>query len=62
MINSNDKFTLTLGITMITSTRYGTRWPFLMAGACITVLPILILLILLQRYFIRGITLTGLKV
>jgi multiple sugar transport system permease protein len=62
MINSADKMTLTLGITMMTSSRYSTDWPHLMAGTCITLLPILVLLVSLQRYFVQGITLTGLKV
>jgi multiple sugar transport system permease protein len=62
IINSTDKMTLTLGINLMTTTRYGTRWPHLMAGTCLTILPILVLLVFLQRYFVRGITLSGLKV
>jgi multiple sugar transport system permease protein len=62
MINSTDKMTLTLGIVLMTTTRYGTKWPHLMAGTFISIIPILILLVALQRYFVQGITLTGMKV
>ena len=62
MINSTDKMTLTLGINLMSTTRYGTWWPHLMAGTCISIIPILVLLTFLQRYFVEGITLTGMKV
>jgi multiple sugar transport system permease protein len=62
MIHSTDKMTLTLGIVLMSSTRYGTRWPHLMAGTCISIIPILLVLVFLQRYFTQGITLTGMKV
>jgi multiple sugar transport system permease protein len=62
IINTTDKMTLTLGIVLMTSSRYGTDWPRLMAGTTITLAPILVVLILLQRYFVQGIALTGLKV
>ncbi|HKE90632.1 MAG TPA: carbohydrate ABC transporter permease [Gemmatimonadales bacterium] len=37
---------------------YGSNWPFQMAAAVMAVLPLAILLILAQRYFVRGIQLT----
>jgi multiple sugar transport system permease protein len=61
MINSTRKMTLTLGITFMAQQRYSTDWPHLMAGTCMSLIPILILLAFLQRYFVQGITLTGLK-
>jgi multiple sugar transport system permease protein len=61
MINSQDKMTLTLGITFMAQNRYSTDWPHLMAGTCLSLIPILVLLAVLQRYFVQGITLTGMK-
>lgn len=37
---------------------YGSNWPFQMAAAVMAVLPLAILFILAQRYFLRGIQLT----
>ncbi len=40
---------------------YFTNWPFQMAAAVTAVVPILILFLFTQRYFVRGIQLAGLK-
>ncbi len=40
---------------------YTSNWPFQMAAAVVAILPILILFLFAQRYFIRGIQLTGIK-
>jgi len=40
---------------------YFSNWPYQMAAAVVAVIPILILFILTQRYFVRGIQLAGLK-
>src|SRR5713101_1711239 len=42
-------------------TMYGTNWPFQMAAAVTAVLPLAILFILTQRYFVRGIQLTRVR-
>jgi multiple sugar transport system permease protein len=41
--------------------QYTTRWDLQMAGSVLTVLPILILFFLLQKYFVQSIKMTGLK-
>lgn len=56
----NDMRTVEVGIAMF-STLYGTNWPYQMASAVVVLLPILVLFFLTQRYFIDGISLTGLK-
>lgn len=43
------------------STIYALDWTHQMAAAVIVMLPIIIVFFLAQRYFVRGITLTGLK-
>ena len=41
--------------------QYGTEWSLLMAASVVVMIPVLIVFILGQRYFIRGILLSGLK-
>jgi multiple sugar transport system permease protein len=40
---------------------YYTNWPYQMAAAVTAVVPLIVLFFLAQRYFVRGIQLTGLK-
>lgn len=40
---------------------YYANWPYQMAASVVAILPILVLFFFAQRYFIRGIQLTGLK-
>jgi multiple sugar transport system permease protein len=60
MIKDQDNLVLTVGLSAMQG-RWGTRWPELMAGTLMSIIPIMILLILFQRYFEEGITFTGLK-
>lgn len=60
MIKDQDMMVLTVGLSAMQG-RWGTRWPELMAGTLMSIIPILVLLILFQRYFEEGITFTGLK-
>jgi ABC-type glycerol-3-phosphate transport system permease component len=39
--------------------QYSTAWGLLMAGSVIALLPILIIYILAQKWFVQGITLSG---
>lgn len=54
-----DMATLTVGLNTLQG-QYNTAWTLLMAGSVIALLPILIVFVLAQRYFIAGITMTGL--
>ncbi len=56
----NDMRTVEVGIAMFSSL-YGTNWPYQMAAAVVVLLPILAVFILTQRYFIEGISISGLK-
>jgi ABC-type glycerol-3-phosphate transport system permease component len=60
MIKNQDNLVLTVGLSAMQG-RWGTRWPELMAGTLMSIVPILVILILFQRYFEEGITFTGLK-
>lgn len=52
--------TLTAGLSIFLG-NHNTDYGVLMAGAIISALPVLIVFILLQKYFVEGITLTGMK-
>jgi len=41
--------------------QYTPNWPYLMAGAVIASLPMLVLYIALQKQFVQGIAMSGLK-
>lgn len=58
--NSMDMKTLPVGLASFQGL-YTTNWTLLMAGAVIVLIPILILYVFNQRYFIKGIVLSGLK-
>ena len=52
--------TLQQMISMLNDT-LGTKWGIQMAGACIAVLPTMLLFLFAQRYFVEGISLSGMK-
>jgi multiple sugar transport system permease protein len=53
-------FTLPLALTRFRG-QYYTQWANMMAGATISVLPILVVFLFTQQYFVRGVVLSGLK-
>ena len=60
-INSQDKKTIALGLQDFYKTQTDVSWQQLMATSTMMVLPVIIVFFLLQRYFIEGIALTGIK-
>ncbi len=60
VLNSEEMYTVQLGLAIFRD-RYVTQWDLLMAGSVTAVLPILIIFFFAQKYFIKGITLSGLK-
>jgi multiple sugar transport system permease protein len=60
VLNSEEMYTVQLGLAIFRD-RYVTDWDLLMAGSVTAVLPILIVFFVAQKYFIKGITLSGLK-
>jgi multiple sugar transport system permease protein len=59
-IRETSKKTLTIGLATLQGT-YNTEWTQMMAGAMLALIPILIVFFAAQRYFVEGITLTGIK-
>lgn len=60
VLNTHKLFTLPVGLSYFQSLHH-TDWSLLMAGSLMMILPILIVFIINQRYFVEGIKLTGIK-
>ncbi len=58
--SSNDMQVLSVGLLTLQG-QYSTNWPYLTAGAVMASLPMLALFIALQKQFVQGIALTGVK-
>lgn len=57
-----NKYTVALGLAMFRSAFLGrTRWDLLMAASTMMIMPIIVIFFLAQRYFVQGITVSGLK-
>lgn len=59
-IKSPEARTLPLGLTEFQD-QYSTDWNLLLAGSVVTILPLVIVYIFMQRYIVEGIATTGLK-
>ena len=59
-LNSESNYTLTLGLQLFLN-QYASRWDLLMAASTVVSIPVVLAFLFLQRYFIEGVTLTGLK-
>jgi ABC-type glycerol-3-phosphate transport system permease component len=53
-------YTVTVGLAFFKG-QYVGKWPEMMAGALVSLAPMVILFVVAQRQFVRGITLTGIK-
>ncbi len=60
VLNTHNLFTLPVGLSYFQSLHH-TDWSLLMAGSLMMILPILIVFLINQRYFVEGIKLTGIK-
>ncbi len=59
-LTSPEKYTISLGLASFKGL-YTTQWHYLMAASTATILPVLVLFFLAQRYFIQGIVMSGIK-
>ena len=55
-----DLYTVQFGIAQFRF-QYGTLWPQLMAASVIAILPIVVLFVIFQRYFVAGVVASGVK-
>jgi multiple sugar transport system permease protein len=59
-LTDQNKFTVPLLLNMFRG-KYSTDWGLVMAGACVAVLPVILIYLCAQKYIIEGIALTGSK-
>ncbi len=59
-LNSRVKYTLAIGLQVFV-TEHGSDWGLLMAASTMMVLPVIVLFFTMQRQFVQGIALTGIK-
>lgn len=57
---SDEVRTMVVGLQMFKN-QYAVQWNMLMAGTVISVVPMLVLYLFCQRYFVEGIAVTGIK-
>ncbi len=59
--NSTEMRTLEVGLSIFKNSYGGTNWPLQMTAAVIVMLPLLIVFLFAQRYFVRGVMLGSIK-
>jgi multiple sugar transport system permease protein len=60
ILQDESKFTLPIGLYTFVGI-YNTQWPELMAASVLAILPVALIFILFQRYFIAGVAAAGVK-
>lgn len=60
VISSEELSTLPLGLSLLQG-RWSTDWNLMMAGVVISVIPIILVYLFAQKYFVKGLTMSGLK-
>lgn len=60
VVRTGNMFTLTIGLNSLL-TPYGNNYDLLIAGACAATVPLMIVFFFFQRYFISGLTVSGIK-
>lgn len=59
-LHDRSLYTITLGLDFFRSS-YDINWAYLMAASLVTMLPVVLIFFLAQRYFIEGVNLGGVK-
>ncbi len=60
VLRSGRKYILAIGLNTLL-TPYGNNYDILIAGSCFSIIPILVLFLVAQKYFIEGITMGSVK-
>ena len=60
VVRDTQLMTLPVGLASLHG-RYLTEWNLVMGGAVLTVLPMLLVFLALQKYFVKGVVMSGLK-
>jgi ABC-type glycerol-3-phosphate transport system permease component len=61
-LHDTNKYPLALGLQLFrTYGEYSTRWDYIMAGSLLMAIPPLLVFFFAQKYFVEGVTVTGLK-
>ncbi len=60
VLRSGEKYTLAIGLNTLL-TPYGNNYDILIAGSCFSIIPILVLFLFAQKYFIEGMTMGSVK-
>ena len=58
---TEDKYTLPVALALYSIGQNSTDYGLLLAGAVVVVLPVIAIFLVLQRYFVQGIAMTGIK-
>jgi ABC-type glycerol-3-phosphate transport system permease component len=53
--------TLEVGLSIFKNSYATTNWPLQMTAAVVTLIPVLVVFLALQRYFVKGVTLGSIK-
>lgn len=59
-LNNKEMYTLSIGLQQFVS-QYKAEWAMMMAAATVMTLPVIVLFFFLQKVFVQGISLTGIK-
>ena len=59
-LKSQEKKTIQLGLKMFIS-QYSSDYGLIMAGSVLSLIPVIIMFLILQKYFVEGVATTGLK-
>jgi multiple sugar transport system permease protein len=58
---SDDKWTLPVALAFYSTGEHSTDYGLLLAGSVVVVLPVILVFLVLQRHFVQGIAMTGIK-
>lgn len=61
VVNKGHLFTLPVGMTVFTQPMRAPYWTYIMAVSTVATVPVVLVFLVLQKYFIQGVVLSGMK-